>query len=94
MMNLLRLLLIPMLCLFLSTGSGTPPAQTHELIASAATCEEAQAIAEQYGIQLQHWESGVALYTTERDPQAVIDEGVAMGYPPLSPNVTYELFEP
>lgn len=94
MMKLLRLLLIPMLCLLLSAGGGAPSPQTYELIAEAATYEDAEAIAVQYGIQLKHWEGGLALYTTERDPQAVIDEGIAMGYPALYPNMSYELMEP
>lgn len=56
------------------------------LMAAAESEEEAQEIAEQYGIELVSFENGIALYHTEEDPFDVIARGQENGYPQLSIN--------
>lgn len=64
----------------------TTPVAGQELVATADSQEEAQQIAEMYGITLVKYEYGAATYTTTDDPQAVIAYGKAKGYPSLSIN--------
>ncbi|MBD5450103.1 MAG: hypothetical protein HDR28_08120 [Lachnospiraceae bacterium] len=56
------------------------------LMAAAESEEEAQEIAEQYGIELVSYENGIALYHTEEYPFDVIARGQENGYPQLSIN--------
>lgn len=56
------------------------------LLASVATQEEAEEIAEQYGITLVSYENGIAVYRTEEDPYNVIARGQENGYHKLSVN--------
>ena len=63
-----------------------------ELIGLAETREEAEKIAETYGITLVSFEYGVATFHTEEDPTAVIDRGLKAGYPELSLNGHMELY--
>lgn len=56
------------------------------LIALVDTQEEAQKIAELYGIVLVSYENGVAVYQTDEDPFDVIAGGEEHGYPQLSIN--------
>lgn len=56
------------------------------LMASVKSEEEAQEIAEQYGVELIAFENGIALYHTEEDPFEVIARGQENGYPQLSIN--------
>ena len=56
------------------------------LLASVDTQEEAEAIAEQYGIRLVSYENGIAVYQTEEDPYDVIARGQENGYHELSVN--------
>lgn len=59
-----------------------------ELMALVETEEEAQSIAEQYGIEFVSCSDGVAMYKTEEDPAVVIARGEEKGYPPLYLNLT------
>ena len=56
------------------------------LSASVTTQEEAEEIAEQYGIILVSYENGIAVYQTEEDPYDVIARGQENGYHELSVN--------
>lgn len=58
-----------------------------ELMALVETEEEAQSIAEQYGIEFVSYSNGVAVYKTEEDPEVVIARGEENGYPPLYLNL-------
>lgn len=55
-----------------------------QLTALADTQEEAEKIAELYGIELKAYSYGVATYTTEEDPEKIIAEGMEKGYPTLA----------
>ena len=57
-----------------------------ELFARAASEEEAQSIADLYGIALVRYVHGVASYHTEEDPGAVVARGVENGWPRLEIN--------
>ena len=63
-----------------------------QLIASAETREEAQAIADQYGITLVDWGYGGAKFYTVEDPREVIRRGQEKGWPELYPNNTVQAF--
>lgn len=56
------------------------------LLTMADSREEAEALAQQYGIELVAYESGVATFFTEEDPNAVIQRGIQNGWPELSLN--------
>lgn len=58
------------------------------MIALADTKEEAQKIAELYGIELVNYSYGVAEYETTKDPQKLIALGEKNNYPALSTNNT------
>lgn len=64
-----------------------------QLMALTDTEEQAQEIAELYGITLVSYEKGVAVYHTEEDPLEVIARGQEKGYPTLSPNFVQTIFE-
>lgn len=65
-----------------------------ELMAVVDSEEEAQEIADLYGIRLSSYAFGVAIYTTDQDVDALLKMGEEKGYPELSINTeTYELFE-
>lgn len=66
--------------------------ETAELIALADTLEEAERIAELYGIELSTYAYGVATYTTDKNVQELFDLGDEKGYPALSPNHKLELY--
>lgn len=63
----------------------------NQLMALADTEEQAQEIAEQYGITLVSYEGGTAVYHTEEDPFSVIVRGQENGYPELSLNYVYTI---
>ena len=74
-----------------SSGDAIAPAdpevvEGEELLCLADSKEEAQKIADQYGIELVNFNYGVATFHTEDDPQKVIDMGKEKGYPELSLN--------
>lgn len=58
-----------------------------QLMALVETEEEAESIAEQYGIELTSFSEGVASYKTEENPADVIARGQDNGYPPLFMNM-------
>ena len=62
-----------------------------ELLCLADTEEEAQEIADMYGIELVEFGYGVATFHAE-NPQAVIQMGKEKGYPELSLNSNMELY--
>lgn len=64
-----------------------------ELIALADTREEAEKIAELYGIELSSYSGGVATYTTDKNPQELIELGAEKDYPELTPNYENHLYK-
>lgn len=62
-----------------------------QLMTLVETKEEAEAIAQQYGIELTYFSEGVASFRTDEDPQAVIDRGEKNGYPQLYLNRTVNM---
>lgn len=67
--------------------------RTEPLMALAESEEEAKTIAEQYGITFVSFQSGVATYYTDEDPQQVIDRGVENGYQALYLNQSRQLYD-
>ncbi|MCR5671397.1 MAG: hypothetical protein K6G10_10365 [Butyrivibrio sp.] len=63
-----------------------PVVEGQELMCLAENKEEAQKIADMYGIELVDFGYGVATFHTEDDPQSVISAGLEKGYPELSIN--------
>lgn len=60
--------------------------ETAQLLCAVESLEEAQALAEQYGIILVDCQNGYACFYTEEDPNEVILRGKAQGWPLLSLN--------
>lgn len=73
------------------TAPRETPAQSGQLTASAQTREEAEQIAELYGIELVDFAAPSALYATQEDPEAVIQRGIDNGWPLLEINHIKEL---
>lgn len=71
--------------------SNKPESRTVELIALADTEEQAQEIASLYQIEFLSFSNGVAVYTTDQEPSALIALGQQNGYPVLSVNRNLEL---
>lgn len=65
---------------------------TTELTALADNQEEAEEIAELYGIELSSYSYGVATYTTDKNPQELIELGIENEYPALIQNYEQELY--
>lgn len=63
-----------------------------ELIALADTLEEAEEIAELYGIELSTYAYGVASYTTDKNVVELMELGEEKGYPELSLNHKQQLY--
>ena len=61
-------------------------AEGRELFKRVKTLEEAEEIAELYGIELVDFSYGVATYHTEEDPGEVIARGEAEGWPKIALN--------
>ncbi|MGN0306598.1 MAG: hypothetical protein ACI4DN_00125 [Lachnospiraceae bacterium] len=61
------------------------------LIANVETNEEAEEIAELYGIILISFEDKVAIYETEKDPQELIRMGEEKGYPAIGINNSFTI---
>lgn len=57
-----------------------------ELLRSVESLEEAECLAECYGITLVEYIDGLAVFTTEEDPRDVIQRGRDNGWPELSRN--------
>ena len=66
-------------------------AEGRELMAPAASREEAEEIAALYGIELVDYKHGYALFHTEENPSAVRERGVKNGWPELEPNTVHTL---
>lgn len=64
-----------------------------KLSALADTLEEAETIAELYGIELSSYSYGVAIYTTDKNFQELMDLGAENDYPTLTPNYEVELHD-
>ena len=64
-----------------------------ELFAVVSSEEDAQAIADQYGIELVTFAQGVATYHTEEDPGTVVRRGRENGWPPIAVNQKKELID-
>lgn len=64
---------------------------TSELTALADTREEAEKIAELYGIKLSAYSYGVATYTTDKGLREIMDLGIENDYPTLTPNYESKL---
>ena len=62
------------------------------LIAEAETLEEAEALAELYGITLVEFNLGLASFTTEEDPKDVIRRGQENNWPELTLNRLSQLY--
>ncbi|MDE5939573.1 MAG: hypothetical protein K2H37_10880 [Lachnospiraceae bacterium] len=56
------------------------------LTALADTLEDAQEIADLYGIELESYSYGVATYRTDKDISELINLGLENDYPTLAPN--------
>ena len=72
--------------------SETDESMPTEMIALADTREEAEEIAELYGIELSSYSSGVATYTTDKSAQELIEFGAENGYPELTPKYENKLY--
>ncbi|MGN0307906.1 MAG: hypothetical protein ACI4DN_06800 [Lachnospiraceae bacterium] len=59
------------------------------LIATPETLEEAEKIAELYGITLISYENKVAVYLTDKDIRELIKMGKEKGYPTIDINYNY-----
>lgn len=57
-----------------------------EMTALADTREEAEKIAELYGIELSTYSYGVAVYVTDKTPEELMELGRDNHYPSLTPN--------
>lgn len=66
---------------------------TGELMAVTETKEEAEKIAELYGIKLESFEEGVAVYSTTEPVWDVISRGKELGYPELSLNYVRKMIQ-
>ncbi|MDO4988923.1 MAG: hypothetical protein Q4E45_00295 [Eubacteriales bacterium] len=69
-------------------------AEGRELYCLADSQEEAEKLAELYGIELVEFSNGVATFHAEEDPQTVITRGKDNGWPLLSLNVVEQLTDP
>ena len=79
----------------ISTPGQTEPAPTGQfgqLMASAENLEEAQKLAELYGIRLVDFFDRVAVFHTDEDPDAVILRGERNGWPRLYRNGVSRVF--
>lgn len=73
-------------------GENFPVSEDAPLMAQAETREEAEKVAELYGMELASWYEGLATYRTEEDPWNVIQRGREKGWPELSMNYEMKLY--
>lgn len=66
--------------------------ETTKLTALADDLEEAEKIADLYGIELDSYSYGVAVYVTDKDVQELINLGEENDYPTLAPNHKDKLY--
>lgn len=71
-----------------SSPSGDLISDHGQLICSVESYEDAQAVAQLYGITLVDYYRNLALYHTEEDPREVIQRGQENGWPELTLNRT------
>lgn len=71
------------------TGDDNPAVT--ELTALADTREEAEEIANLYGIELSAYSYGVATYTTDKNLHELMELGLENDYPELTPNYEAKL---
>ena len=64
-----------------------------ELIALAEDQAEAEKTAKLYGIELISFSDGIAVYTTDKDPQELMELGDNNGYPTLTVNSNHYQLE-
>ena len=69
-----------------------PTVPEGQLLCVAETREEAEEIAELYGIELIRYQEELAVYSTGEDPREVIRRGQENGWPELSLNDTVKLY--
>lgn len=65
--------------------------ETTRLTALADDLEEAEKIADLYGIELDSYSYGVAVYVTDKDVQELLSLGEENDYPTLAPNYKNKL---
>lgn len=70
----------------------TEPVTGGQLIATVETREEAEELAELYGIELVRYAYKIAEYHTEEDPGVVIRRGIDNGWPRLERNGIMKAF--
>ena len=63
-----------------------------QLLGAAASLEEAENLAELYGIKLVKFKNGLGRFHTGEDPKEVIRRGKENGWPELTLNHTAKLF--
>ena len=66
--------------------------ETTKLTALADNLEDAEKIADLYGIELDSYSYGVAVYVTDKDVQELISFGEENDYPTLAPNHKDKLY--
>ena len=88
-----RVILLTMMLSFFSgcrLDNSTPMMQDYakgeELCCIAESLDEAQKIAQDYGIELVRYNDGVAVFHTEDNPYDVVKSGKKKGYTELSVN--------
>lgn len=74
-------------------STGNSDSELTELVALADTREEAEEIAELYGIELSTYSYGVATYTTDKNLKELMKLGEENDYPTLTPNYEVELHD-
>lgn len=77
---------------FIPPDTNSEPNDGTEVIALADSEEQAQQIAELYGITLKSYSLGVAVYTTDKDITALIQMGKENNYPELALNHQVQLY--
>ena len=77
---------------FIPPSTNSEPNYGTEVIALADSEEQAQHIAELYGITLKSYSLGVAVYTTDKDISALIQMGKENNYPELALNHQVQLY--
>ena len=74
-------------------STGNNDSALTELVALAETREEAEQIAELYGIELSTYSYGVATYITDKNLKELMKLGEENDYPTLTPNYEVELHD-
>ena len=64
---------------------------SHTMIVQVETQEEAEEIANLYGIELLQYQNKIATFSTEKDPLELMQWGEEQGYPALGINQKYSI---